>query len=123
MRLLTWNIRAGGGKRLPPILAAISGHEADVLVLTEYRSGEAGVRLRAALTDLGYAWLSPMEPPGTRNTGSRIRRDRESMADARCSVVFDRPGQDRGSARGEPLGARPPKAGSSWPDPPYAAEA
>ena len=67
MRLLTWNIRAGGGKRLAPILAAISGHEADVLVLTEYRSGEAGVRLRAALTDLGYTWLSPIEPPGIRN--------------------------------------------------------
>ena len=40
--LLTWNIRAGGGTRLARIAEAIAAHEADVLVLTEYRSGEAG---------------------------------------------------------------------------------
>jgi exonuclease III len=67
MRLLTWNIRAGGGARLPRIGEAIAAHDADVLVLTEYRSGEAGQRLRAVLRDLGYLWLSPVEPPGIRN--------------------------------------------------------
>jgi exodeoxyribonuclease-3 len=67
MRLVTWNIRAGGGTRLVKIAEAIAVHQADVLVLTEYRSGEAGQRLRAALLDQGYAWLSPVEPPGIRN--------------------------------------------------------
>src|ERR1700682_4360244 len=67
LRLLTWNIRAGGGSRLPRIAESIATHAADVLVLTEYRSGEAGQRLRAVLRDLGYAWLSPVEPPGIRN--------------------------------------------------------
>jgi len=37
------------------------------LVLTEYRSGEAGRRLRAVLREQGYVWLSPVEPPGIRN--------------------------------------------------------
>jgi exonuclease III len=67
LRLLTWNIRAGGGTRLPRLAEAIAAFEADVLVLTEYRSGEAGRRLRAVLYDLGFAWLSPVEPPGIRN--------------------------------------------------------
>ena len=67
LRLLTWNIRAGGGTRLPRITEAIATHAADVLVLTEYRSGEAGLRLRSVLRDLGYSWLSPVEPPGIRN--------------------------------------------------------
>ena len=67
MRLLTWNIRAGGGARLPRIAEAIATHAADVLVLTEYRSGEAGQRLRSTLRDLGYPWLSTVEPPGISN--------------------------------------------------------
>ncbi len=48
-------------------MEAIAAHQADVLVLTEYRSGESGRRLRAVLRDLGYVWLSPVEPPGIRN--------------------------------------------------------
>jgi exodeoxyribonuclease III len=67
MRLLTWNIRAGGGVRLSRIVEALIVHNADVLILTEYRSGEAGRQLRAVLRDRGYAWLSPVEPPGIRN--------------------------------------------------------
>jgi exodeoxyribonuclease III len=67
VRVLTWNIRAGGGARLSGIAAAIERHGAEILVLTEYRSGEAGPRLRAALRDLGYQWQSAVEPPGIRN--------------------------------------------------------
>jgi exodeoxyribonuclease-3 len=67
VRLVTWNIRAGGGTRLPRIAAALALHQADVLILTEYRSGEAGHRLRAVLRDQGYVWLSPVEPPGISN--------------------------------------------------------
>jgi exonuclease III len=67
LRLLTWNIRAGGGTRLARIAAALASHAADVLVLTEYRSGEAGKALRSVLRDQGYVWSSPVEPPGTRN--------------------------------------------------------
>lgn len=63
MRLLAWNIRAGGGKRLAAIVAAIAAHDADVLVLSEYRDGEAGTRLRAELGLLGYRWHTRVAPP------------------------------------------------------------
>jgi hypothetical protein len=44
LRLLAWNIRQGGGTRLPRITAAIAEHEADVLIISEYRGGESGER-------------------------------------------------------------------------------
>ena len=41
MRLLSWNIRQGGGLRLPRIADAIKRLDADILVLSEYRGGES----------------------------------------------------------------------------------
>ena len=63
LRLLAWNIRQGGGTRLSRIVAAITQHEADVLILSEYRGGESGERLRAALAAIGYVHVSAAAPP------------------------------------------------------------
>ena len=49
VRLLAWNIRQGGGTRLVGIMAAIMRHDADVLILSEYRGGESAERLCMAL--------------------------------------------------------------------------
>ena len=46
VRLLAWNIRQGGGARLPVIGEALARHDADVLVLSEYRGGDSALRLR-----------------------------------------------------------------------------
>ena len=65
MRLVAWNIRQGGGSRLAAIAAALARYDADALVLSEYRGGESGERLRRALAALGYAHTSrPVPPPG-----------------------------------------------------------
>jgi len=53
----------GGGTRLARIGEALARHDADILVISEYRGGESGVRLRAALTALGYGHLSATTPP------------------------------------------------------------
>jgi hypothetical protein len=53
MRLLAWNIRQGGGSRLTAICEALARHDADVLVLSEYRGGDSALRLREALARLG----------------------------------------------------------------------
>jgi exodeoxyribonuclease-3 len=64
-RLLAWNIRAGGGARLPAIATALERHDADVLVISEYRGGDSAERLRAALAVLGYRHqTTPIPPPG-----------------------------------------------------------
>jgi hypothetical protein len=67
MRLLAWNIRQGGGSRLPRIADALARHEADILVLSEYRGGEAAGRLRAALALLGYRYATAATPPPGRS--------------------------------------------------------
>ena len=67
MRLLAWNIRQGGGPRLPRIADALARHEANILVLSEYRGGEAAGRLRAALALLGYRYATAISPPPGRS--------------------------------------------------------
>src|SRR5579871_6672462 len=63
MRLLAWNIRQGGGTRLPAIAAALGRHSADVLIISEYRGGDSGERLRVAVSALGYVHHSSAAPP------------------------------------------------------------
>jgi exodeoxyribonuclease-3 len=67
LRLLAWNIRQGGGTRLHAIAGALARHEADILVISEYRGGDSGVRLRAALAELGYPHQTSLAPPPGKN--------------------------------------------------------
>ena len=63
MRLLAWNIRQGGGSRLPRIAAALAHHEAEIVVLSEYRGGQSAARLLAVLDALGYHYATTLMPP------------------------------------------------------------
>jgi exodeoxyribonuclease III len=67
VRLLAWNIRQGGGSRLPRIAEALKGHDADIVVLSEYRGGPSAPRLCAALHALGYRYATTLAPPPGRN--------------------------------------------------------
>jgi exodeoxyribonuclease III len=67
MRLLAWNIRQGGGSRLPRIAEALKRHDADIVVLSEYRGGPSAPRLCAALHALGYRHATSLVPPPSRN--------------------------------------------------------
>ena len=53
MRLVTLNLRHGGGRRMPALLAALLGYEPDVLVLAEHRHNAASILLRAGLSAAG----------------------------------------------------------------------
>jgi exodeoxyribonuclease-3 len=67
VRVLAWNIRQGGGTRLAAITAAIAAHDADAVVLSEYRGGASGERLRAALAAIGYPHTTELVPPPGRS--------------------------------------------------------
>jgi exodeoxyribonuclease-3 len=67
MRLLAWNIRQGGGSRLPRIADALKRHDADIVVLSEYRGGPSAPRLVTALRPLGYRHATTLVPPPSRN--------------------------------------------------------
>src|SRR4051812_33530589 len=66
VRVLDWNIRHGGGSRLGRIVDALARHDADLIVLCEYRR-RTGEALREALAGLGYPLASATEPPPGRN--------------------------------------------------------
>ena len=67
MRLLAWNIRQGGGSRLPRIADALKRHDADIVVLSEYRGGPSAPRLCAALHALGYSHATTLVRPPSCN--------------------------------------------------------
>ena len=67
VRVFAWNIRQGGGARLSRIADALARHDADILVLSEYRGGASGDRLRAALETLGYGYTTTLAPPPGRS--------------------------------------------------------
>jgi exonuclease III len=66
MKLLTWNIRHGGGARLPRIVEELAAYDADVIALTEYRTGP-GKELRRALLERGWPNVETTDPPESEN--------------------------------------------------------
>jgi exodeoxyribonuclease III len=67
MRLLAWNIRQGGGSRLPRIAEALKRHDAEIVVFSEYRGGPSASRLSRSLHSLGYRHATTVLPPPGRN--------------------------------------------------------
>ncbi len=90
MRLLAWNIRQGGGSRLVGIMAAIARHDADVLILSEYRGGDSAERLRAALKASGYRYVTKLVPPPQR-TGVLIAARRRFVERGPVCVRVEEP--------------------------------
>ena len=53
MRIISWNIRAGGGGRSERIAAAIDGWQPDIVALSEFRATPASDWLAETLADIG----------------------------------------------------------------------
>ena len=87
LRLLAWNIRQGGGTRLPAITEALARHDADILILSEYRGGPSGDRLRLALAALGYRHATGVTPPAGRNGVLIAARQPFDEHGAVCAVL------------------------------------
>lgn len=54
MRIIGWNIRAGGGKRIERVARAIAGWRADVVTLSEFRGTAPSLALADMLCTQGY---------------------------------------------------------------------
>jgi exodeoxyribonuclease-3 len=65
MKLLTWNINRGGGKRIDQIAISIKNHEPDIVVLTEYRNNKAGLELRSRLDSFDLVHQVSIDTPIT----------------------------------------------------------
>ena len=56
IKIISWNIRQGGGSRINKIIKAIHHHNPQILTLNEYRNNVSGVKLRTELLQLGYRY-------------------------------------------------------------------
>ncbi len=54
IKILSWNIRQGGGSRITPILKVIETEQPDILTFSEFRNNESGAKIRLGLLKLGY---------------------------------------------------------------------
>ena len=81
VKLLSWNIRSGGGKRCDAIADAIGSYDADVVALSEYRPRSSAPLLRQ-LEDRGYGHFVLSDPDpnvGGVAIASRLRILREAL--------------------------------------------
>ncbi len=54
LKVLSWNIRQGGGTRVSPIVSAVLQHDAHAVVLSEFRNSQRGDAICSSLRDAGY---------------------------------------------------------------------
>lgn len=68
-KIITWNIRHGGGTRISEIVKALTKHSnATTIVLTEFRNNENGVVLRKSLENLGFINQFTTDTPPNKNS-------------------------------------------------------
>ncbi|MBI2203384.1 MAG: endonuclease/exonuclease/phosphatase family protein [Candidatus Rokubacteria bacterium] len=91
MRLIAWNIRAGGGRRVDAILGQLERWTPDVVALSEFRATEPSVTLARGLTAHGLAYQLTSASSRTPNVNALLvasrwplRRVRMSCAPADC---------------------------------------
>jgi len=54
LKVLSWNIRQGGGTRVLKITRKIAEFAAEVVVLSEFRNNDSGAKIRSQLLSSGY---------------------------------------------------------------------
>jgi exodeoxyribonuclease III len=66
--ILNWNIRSGGGTRVPAIAGAINALNPDIVVLTEFRIGPKGTLLLSKLNEQGFSHHASTSAATNENT-------------------------------------------------------
>ena len=62
LRILSWNIRQGGGSRSAKVISALRSYNADIVVLSEFRNNRNGHGLRSALRRRYQYQFAPQAP-------------------------------------------------------------
>jgi len=65
LKILSWNIRQGGGSRIKGIIKSIKEIDPHILGLSEWQNNAAGLEMRIALLRMGY--LYQFVPPTSTN--------------------------------------------------------
>jgi len=68
MKILSWNILQGGGRRAGDIVKTIADHAPDILTLQEFRRGSGEAEIIAGLKKSGLKFIHIPETKGKENT-------------------------------------------------------
>jgi len=79
MRIVSWNIRAGGGVRVEAIAAQLAAWNPDVVALSEYRGTPASLQLAEALAQQGLVHQHSTANPRTPTVNSLLMASRWPM--------------------------------------------
>lgn len=58
LKIISWNIQQGGGSRVFPISEALINGGFDIIVLSEFKNNENGLKIKVNLTKAGYIFQS-----------------------------------------------------------------
>src|SRR5215831_5846428 len=75
IKIVSLNIRHGGGKRIAALADWLDKENSSVLVLSEWRQNTAGHNIRERFINLGYDTFSPSRAALKRNTVLLAARD------------------------------------------------
>jgi exonuclease III len=68
IKILSWNIQAGGGSRILPILRKIAESKSNIVVLSEFRNNASGYKIRSGLLNVGYRYQAVTASPSNDNS-------------------------------------------------------
>ena len=68
MKILSWNILAGGGRRASDIVKTLNSHAPDIVTLQEFRRGSAEDEIVAGLKKAGLSYIHIPETKAKENT-------------------------------------------------------
>lgn len=67
LKILSWNIRQGGGSRISQITKALEKENAEIVVLSEFRNNASGIKIRYNLLRMGYRYQNVSAAKGNDN--------------------------------------------------------
>ncbi len=80
MKIVSWNIRAGGGKRMQGIYDQLQQWQPDVIALSEFRGTPASQTLAAMLAEAGWSHQFQTIDPEKRATNSLLTASKYPLA-------------------------------------------
>ncbi|WP_179131304.1 endonuclease/exonuclease/phosphatase family protein [Candidatus Entotheonella palauensis] len=89
MRLISWNIRAGGGRRIAGIAAQLQHWQADLVALQEFRGTAPSQQLAQDLADLGLSCQLSTVDPASPATNALLLASRYPLRATRAAAAPD----------------------------------
>ena len=68
LKILSWNIQQGGGRRTIPIIQALIDSQAHIIVLSEFRNNRSGEQIKENLSKAKYSFQYVTEASANKNS-------------------------------------------------------